>query len=88
MEIWDQIIFKKVMGSIDIYFLFACVFEHSFTVGRQVNSVFTDIMIRADRVVKDNLPAAQTWRWNLPSLHVNIKYEQKSQMKYMSHKFN
>ena len=34
-----------------------------------------------------NLPAAQTWRRNLPSVHVILKYPQKSQMKYVSHKF-
>ena len=32
-------------------------------------------------ILKDNLPANQTWQWNLLSLHVIIKYQQKSQMK-------
>ena len=36
---------------------------------------------------KDNLPADQTWWRNLPPLHIIIKYQQKSQMKCMSHKF-
>ena len=36
---------------------------------------------------KDNLPAAHTWWWNLPTLYVIIKYK-KSQMKFVSHEFN
>ena len=38
--------------------------------------------------VKDNLQADQTWRRNMPPVHVIIKYQQKSQMKCVSHKLN
>ena len=37
-------------------------------------------------IFKDNQQAAQTWRQNLPPLHVIIKYQQKLQMKCVSTK--
>ena len=36
-------------------------------------------------ILKDNLPAAQTWQQNLPLVHVIIKYQEVSQMKCVSH---
>ena len=46
---------------------------------------FMPSVLLSGKSVKDNLPAAQTWRRNLPPLHVIIKYQQKSQMKCVSH---
>ena len=47
------------------------------------NAVTRDML-----TIKDNLPAAKTWQRYMPPLHIIIKYQQKSQMKCVSHKFN
>ena len=54
----------------------------------QVNGQGYIFSYSPDKEFKDNLAADQTWRRNLPPVHVIIKYQQKSQMKCVSHKLN
>ena len=55
---------------------------------RMPSSKYWTIIINIIIRIVDNLLAAQTWQRNLPPPQVIIKYQQKSQMKCMSHKFN